>query len=170
MRKLLLPLCFWLLTTACGEAAKDAEPGTADNKEAIKPMDNAEPELERWALPAPGTEVAAYEKPLKDDLNDFKFFIRIYTNEQTEQNGEFSVAYGYGAVEAQKTKRFPLWYGDRVVKPEIRAVDSLEYGAVIGFDPGDGTFRDLYLVRFVNDLLRFKQIKYYQVTRTVQAK
>lgn len=129
-----------------------------------QPVKNDLPKLKIWPVAAPGTEVAHYSKPIDEDkLNNGKFAVTIRPNDSTKSNGSFDIKIIASAFEEDLVKTFPKWYEDNLVKPLIRPIDTMKYGAVIGFDPGDGSFNEIYIVTYDNGELKFAQTKmYYQ--------
>lgn len=132
--------------------------------EETKPVKNDLPKLNVWPVPAPGSEVANYSKAIEEDkLNNGKFTISIRPNDSTESNGAFDIKVTASAFEKDMVKTFPRWYENNLVKPLIKPMDTVKYGAVIGFDPGDGSFNEIYIVTYDGGELKFAQTKmYYQ--------
>lgn len=123
------------------------------------------PKLTIWKVPETGTSVVKFSKKIEgDDLNDFKFSVEVKTIASTATDGNFAISYGVGNARTTLNKPFPKWYENNVVQPIIKPVDSLQYGASIGFDPGDGSFKDLYLVVYKNGQLKISSTKYYNVS------
>lgn len=142
-----------LMLASCGDENKDANGQAADQK--------ALPKLNVWTVPAKGEKVADYAKAIKDDLNKSKFELIISTTDSSAANGTFKIDLNYGANQNSTEKLFPKWYENNVVKPMVKGIDSLEYGAIIGFDPGDGSFQELYQVTVKNKEIKFQQTKMY---------
>mgnify|MGYP003583108288 CR=1 FL=1 len=122
---------------------------------------NALPKLNVWTVPAQPEKVADYTKAIKGDLNKSKFEVIISTTDSTATTGIFKIELNYGANQNTTEKVFPKWYENNVVKPMVKGMDSLEYGAIIGFDPGDGTFKELFEVTVENKEIKFAQTKMY---------
>lgn len=122
------------------------------------------PKLNVWSVAAPGTEVAHYSKAIEEDkLNNGKFEVTIRPNDSTKSNGSFDIKIKASAFDEDLVKTFPKWYEDNIVQPLIKPIDTVKYGAMIGFDPGDGTFNEIYMVTYDNGELKFAQTKmYYQ--------
>jgi hypothetical protein len=125
------------------------------------------PQLTIWPVPAPGTEVAHYSKEIAEDkLNNAQFEVKIFTTDESANKGNFEIRLSSGpGTETSIEKGFPKWTANNVVKPTIKPVDSLQYGAVIGFDPGDGSFKDLFLVRFRDDNMEMHRLKFYSLAK-----
>jgi len=133
-------------------------------EEETKPVKNDLPKLNVWTVAEPGTEVARYSKAIEEDkLNNGKFEVTIRPNDSTKSNGAFDIKITASAFEEDLVKTFPKWYENNLVKPLIKPIDTLKYGAVIGFDPGDGSFNEIYIVTYEGGELKFAQTKmYYQ--------
>lgn len=138
--------------------------GMSSCEEEAKPVKNDLPKLKVWQVAAPGTEVAHYSKAIEEDkLNNGKFEVSIQPNDSTTANGSFDIHIKASAFDENLVKTFPKWYENNVVQPMIKPIDSLKYGAIIGFDPGDGTFNEIYMVSYEQGELKFAQTKmYYQ--------
>jgi hypothetical protein len=141
-----------LMLASCGE-----ENNGADSQKTPQTL----PKLNVWTVPAKGQKVADYSKAIKDDLNKSKFEVIISTTDSSAANGTFKIDLNYGANQNSTDKLFPKWYENNVVKPMVKGIDSLEYGAVIGFDPGDGSFQELYQVTVKDKEIKFQQTKMY---------
>jgi hypothetical protein len=141
-----------LMLASCGE-----ENNGADSQKTQQTL----PKLNVWTVPAKGQKVADYSKAIKDDLNKSKFEVIISTTDSSAANGTFKIDLNYGANQNSTDKLFPKWYENNVVKPMVKGIDSLEYGAVIGFDPGDGSFQELYQVTVKDKEIKFQQTKMY---------
>lgn len=145
--------------------------GKGDTKTDERSIVADQPKLDVWTVPPAGTEVASYTKQVKEDrLNDSRFEVRVFTMEHTAERSEFEVAYTYGASGNSSVKLFPRWYEDNVVKPVIKPVDSMDYAAMIGFDPGDGSFRELYLLQYKDAQLRLTRTRAYNKSAPNKAK
>lgn len=133
-------------------------------EEETKPVKNDLPKLNVWTVAAPGTEVAHYSKAIEEDkLNNGKFEVTIRPNDSTKSSGAFDIKIIASAFEEDLVKTFPKWYENNLVKPLIKPMDTVKYGAVIGFDPGDGSFNEIYIVTYEGGELKFAQTKmYYQ--------
>ncbi|WP_129020326.1 hypothetical protein [Edaphocola flava] len=141
-----------LMLASCGE-----ENNGTDSQKTQQTL----PKLNVWTVPAKGQKVADYSKAIKDDLNKSKFEVIISTTDSSAANGTFKIDLNYGANQNSTDKLFPKWYENNVVKPMVKGIDSLEYGAVIGFDPGDGSFQELYQVTVKDKEIKFQQTKMY---------
>lgn len=132
--------------------------------EESQPVKKDLPKLNVWPVAAPGTEVAHYSKAIEEDkLNNGKFEVTIRPNDSTKNNGSFDIKIKASAFDEDLVKTFPKWYEDNIVQPLIKPMDTMKYGVVIGFDPGDGTFNDIYIVTYDKGELKFAQTKmYYQ--------
>lgn len=121
------------------------------------------PKLAVWTPEEPGTKVASYEKAIKDDLNKGKFEVNVYTTDSTVQTGEFRLELIYGGNENNTLKIFPKWYEKNVVKPAVKPLEGESFGAIVGFDPGDGTFKELFEVKTIGKDVQLKQTKLYSI-------
>lgn len=119
------------------------------------------PKLAVWTVPAQSQQVANYSKAIKDDLNKSKFEVAVSTTDSTAATGAFEVSLNFGANKNTTVKTFPKWYENNIVKPVVKGMDTLDYGAVIGFDPGDGSFQELYEVTVKNKEIKIVQTKMY---------
>ncbi len=148
-------------TVACNNNSAETPP-------AKKVKSSQVPKLNVWAVPTSGTEVAQFSKKIaEDELNDFKFKVVVKTNDNTANSGAFDITYSAGVLKTTASKPFPKWYENNVVQPIIKPVDSLKYGALVGFDPGDGTFKELYLVSYIGGQLKLTNTKNYSITTNI---
>ncbi|RQO30249.1 hypothetical protein DBR32_11785 [Taibaiella sp. KBW10] len=152
MKKAALFLLFLSLTvfTAC-------ESGTETPKDAKNNL----PKLQVWTVPAQKEKISDYSKAIKDDLNKNNFEVIVSTTDSTAATGKFLVELNYGGNKNSTVKTFPKWYENNVVKPIVKGMDTLDYGAVIGFDPGDGSFKELYEITVKNKEIKMQQTKMY---------
>lgn len=133
-----------------------------DGNEENTRTENVREKLQVWQVPPPGTEVASYTKQIEEDkLNNGRFEVRVFTMDSTASRSEFEITYAYGASGSSSVKLFPKWHEDNVVKPVIKPVDSMDHGAMIGFDPGDGSFKELYLLQYKDAQLRLTRTRAY---------
>lgn len=152
-------IAFQLLSACSNETESQTKPAVAA--------------LSIWEVPTTsGTEVASYTKKIDEDkLNDAHFEVKIYTTENSANKGTFEIKLASGpGTENIVEKSFPKWTANNVVRPMIKAVDSLKYGAIIGFDPGDGSFKELFLVNFKDNSMELNRLKSYSLAKTPSKK
>lgn len=122
---------------------------------------NSLPKLAVWKVPAQTEKISDYHKAIKGDLNKSNFEVIVSTTDSTAATGKFLVELNFGGNKNSTVKAFPKWYENNVVKPMVKGIDTMDYGAVIGFDPGDGSFQELYEITVQNKEIKMQQTKMY---------
>jgi len=118
------------------------------------------PVIHTWTPPAAGEKVAQWEERITEDqLNESYFRVSVIsTPGSAEGHYQLSLEYGFNVNETELN--LPKWPEQTVLKPLLKQGED-RYQCRIGFDPGDGIFRPLYLVTVVNKNIRLKQTHQY---------
>lgn len=149
MNRIFLCIMIAVVTFGCGNAPKQSK-------------DNAIPTTS-WNPPAAGTVVAKYEERFnKDNLNEAYFRVIVRATDSSK-SGHFAVEMDGGENKNETEIDLPKWTPGSVLKPVLKKGDST-YECLLGFDAGDGQFKDLYLIKADDKKsITMKQIKgYYQ--------
>jgi hypothetical protein len=101
--------------------------------------------------------VAGYDIPLKDDLNNWHFTVKLF---ETKQRFNYLLDMQYQEVTASDTIRFPNFGYEP--KPQIQK-GANDNECIIGFLDKDKKFREYIKVFVDNDQFRLKQLKQYAV-------
>ena len=109
-------------------------------------------------FPKPGTVVATAQMPIKDELNNFTFSIKVVADSDVKA-GVYDVDVDFGPNFAEG--KFTMPKGGEELKPIIRT-GSNQYTYVIGFKvAGDTTFYDYFEVSSSKDHTKMQYIKAY---------
>ena len=101
--------------------------------------------------------VATYSTPVPDDLNRFKFAVKLY---ETPLRFRYRVAVTYKTLDVKDSIDIPNFgYQPKV---DVRKQES-DLSAMIGFYDAEGTFMDLKKVEVVGNQLKMRQVKRYGV-------
>lgn len=122
-------------------------------------------QITKVTFPKAGTTIDSYQKKVtegkNDDLNDLQFNVEIITTDSSAITGVFDVKFNFGNNVQQTQITFPKWEDGNIVTPKIQEDPSVKYGVIIGFDPGDGSFKDFYSLIIDNKDIKLKQVKAY---------
>lgn len=141
-----------LLTAACQEPDTMTSPSQTDTVKQV------------FTVPPAGTVVDSLVQEIADDaLNKRVFKVRILAT-SASATGLFNLELTYGHNFNSTEIVLPAWTDDVILMPQIRA-DSVPYQCLIGFDAGDGIFRELYKVSSDNGTLRLKQTMSYTIEK-----
>jgi hypothetical protein len=103
--------------------------------------------------------VVVFEKPVADNLNKWKFSVKLY---ETNYTFRYKVDMQYQEVTGSDTITFPnLGY---IPRPVLKQGTD-PYSCIIGFKDNTGDFKPYKLVIAENDELTIKTLKHYSVTR-----
>lgn len=109
-------------------------------------------------FPKPGTIVATAQMPIKDELNNFTFSIKVVADSEVKA-GVYDVDVDFGPNFAEG--KFTMPKGGEELKPLIRT-GSNPYTYIIGFKvPNDTTFYDYFEVSSSKDHTKMQYIKAY---------
>lgn len=153
MFKRVFPFFFLIACISCSQnnnSGEKQQPGT------LKTM---------WEPPAAGTTVAEYkERVTEDNLNEKYFRVTVKTTDLSPEGAYLlKLEYGYNINETDI--RLPEWNKGTILKPVLKKGDGA-YHCLLGFDAGDGRFRELYLINAEGGNIRLKQTKgYYKSSR-----
>lgn len=116
-----------------------------------------------WSPPAAGTVVAEHkERVTEDNLNEKYFSVTVFATEQSKE-GTYRLKLEYGFNRNETDLQLPEWTQGAVLKPILKKQG--KYHCLLGFDAGDGQFRELYDINAADGDIRMKQIKgYYKST------
>lgn len=150
LRYLLLSLYAVLFLSACGGGSRAEK--SADDVTVVM--------SDRWQPPAAGTQVAGYkERVTEDDLNEKYFRVSVITTDSSAKGHyRLKLEYGYNINETEIT--LPEWTDEIIVKPVLQKGNG-PYQCLLGFDTGDGVFRELYLISAGGGDIRLKQTQRY---------
>lgn len=113
-----------------------------------------------WQPPAAGTVVDQLKERISEDpLNEAYFEVRITSTEESE-NGRYNLLLAYGQNRNETELELPEWVDDAPLKPMLQA-GSGKYHYFVGFDPGDGRFRELYEIKVVDKNIKMRQTQRY---------
>jgi hypothetical protein len=101
--------------------------------------------------------VVAHEQKVADELNDWKFAVRLY---ETERRFHFTVRMQYKELRITDSINIPNLGKEPILKIEK---DSTPYSCTIGFLDNKGTFKPYYRANVIKEQLRFKKIAGYGV-------
>lgn len=101
--------------------------------------------------------VATYDIPLKDDLNNWHFTVKLF---ETMQRFHYLLDMQYQEVSASDTIRFPNF--GQEPQPRIQK-GSNDQECILGFLDKENKFREYIKVFVDNGQLRVKQLKQYAV-------
>lgn len=149
MIKKILPLLLIVLA-GCGQQNTQEQPGKKELKS-------------QWQPPAAGTVVAKVEERItEDELNEKYFRVEVIATADSK-DGNYNLKLAQGFNENETTIDLPKWVGGVILKPVLKKGDK-KYSCDIGFDTGDGQFRELYQVRVNGEgNITLKQTRgYYQ--------
>lgn len=117
-----------------------------------------------WQPPAPGTVVDRYQERITEDkLNEKYFRVSVLATDRSKE-GHFNLKLEYGFNINEVEVDLPQWTGGAVLKPLLQK-GAGTYHCILGFDAGDGRFRELYEIKAENGDVRMKQIRGYYMTR-----
>lgn len=109
-------------------------------------------------FPKPGTIVATAQMPIKDELNNFTFSIKVVADSEVKA-GVYDVDVDFGPNFAEG--KFTMPKGGEELKPLIRT-GSNPYTYIIGFKvANDTTFYDYFEVSSSKDHTKMQYIKAY---------
>jgi len=109
-------------------------------------------------FPKPGTVVATAQMPIKDELNNFTFSIKVVADSEVKA-GVYDVDVDFGPNFAEG--KFTMPKGGEELKPLIRT-GSNPYTYIIGFKvANDTTFYDYFEVSSSKDHTKMQYIKTY---------
>jgi len=120
------------------------------------PPKTAEP---TYTIPPAGTVVLADSMPVRNDLNQFKFSVKVITNANSAGYGEYDVQAVIGPNQADGQFQMPK--GGKNLKPMIRKdLEGMSY--TIGFHHGSDTaFYDYYQVSYSRNGISMQYLKGY---------
>jgi len=113
-----------------------------------------------WNPPAAGAVVGEYKEAIPEDkLNNAFFKVTIVATE-TSNEGHFDLRLEYGGNKNETTIDLPQLGRGTILKPVLKKGEG-KHECLLGFDEGDGVFRQLYLVSVDNKNIKLKQTNYY---------
>ncbi len=116
--------------------------------------------VSRWQPPAAGSVVDKQEQRItEDNLNESYFRVSVISTDSSKA-GVYNLKLEYGYNINEVPIGLPAWTGNAVLKPVLRQGTG-KYHCLVGFDTGDGQFRELYEVTVVNGTVKFKQTHGY---------
>lgn len=141
-----------LFCTACNPLGTDG-PAT-DSTSVTKPLKTAIDE----ARPNPkSTPVAAYEKPVPNDLNKWFFRVQLY---ETKQRFIYRLKMQYEEINEEKEILFP----NLKMEPQPQIKKGVkDFEAIVGFLDNKGAFKEFLQVSATGGNLQLKTLKHYAV-------
>jgi hypothetical protein len=117
---------------------------------------------QQWNPPPAGTVVDKFqERVTEDKLNEKYFRITVMATEESKA-GSYLLKLEYGFNINETTIDLPKWTNGTVLKPVLKKGPGV-YSCLLGFDTGDGQFRELYEIKGKGGDVSLKQTKgYYQ--------
>ena len=116
--------------------------------------------IESWNPPVAGTMVDEYKEAIPEDkLNNAFFKVAVIATE-TSNNGHFDLSLEYGANKNETTIDLPKLNRGTILKPVLKKGNA-KYECLLGFDAGDGVFKEYYLVSVENKNIKLKKTHYY---------
>lgn len=156
MLRKILPICLVLAVAGCGpdtEAGKSPDGG--GQQEVLK----------TWNPPPAGTIVDKAEERITEDRLNEQYFRVTVTSTETSKEGSFLLKLEYGFNINETTVDLPKWTKGVVLKPVLKK-GAGHYHGLLGFDTGNGQFRELYDISVKNGNVVLKQTKgYYPVSK-----
>jgi len=148
MIKRLLPFFFLMAITACRQ------------NDSRREEQSSQVTTTAWEPPATGTTIAEYkERVTEDNLNDKYFRVTVKTTDYSREGAyRLKLEYGYNINETDI--QLPEWHKGTFLKPVLKK-GAGQYHCLLGFDAGDGKFRELYLINAEGGDIRLKQTKGY---------
>lgn len=101
--------------------------------------------------------VVTHEQKVADELNDWKFAVRLY---ETERRFHFTVRMQYKELRITDSINIPNLGKEPILKIKK---DSIPYSCTIGFLDNKGNFKPYYRANVIKEQLRFKKIAAYGV-------
>jgi hypothetical protein len=155
MKKIILILSLCYTAIACNNTNGNTKVTTVDSTE----KSDAVPEIPEKRSTVNAKPVMVFEKPVADNLNKWKFSVKLY---ETDYTFKYKVDMQYQEVTGTDTITFPnLGY---VPRPVLKQGTD-PYSCIIGFKDNNGDFKPYKLVIAENDELSIKTLKHYSVTR-----
>lgn len=116
--------------------------------------------LKSWNPPAAGTIVDEYKEAIPEDKLNNAFFKVAVVSTEISDVGHFDLKLEYGANKNETTIDLPKLNRGTILKPVLKKGEG-KYECILGFDEGDGVFRQLYLISVDNKNIKLKQTNYY---------
>jgi hypothetical protein len=114
----------------------------------------------QWQPPAAGATVTEYKERVTDDnLNEKYFRVTVIATESSKE-GTYRLKLEYGFNINETEVHLPEWNKGVTLKPLLKKGDG-NYHCLLGFDTGDGQFRELYTINAEGGDIRLKQPKGY---------
>lgn len=152
LRKIFPFLC---LMSALAGCRQNERPVNQDHQENVS---------QQWSPPPEGTVVDKFqERVTEDNLNEKYFRITVISTKESKA-GAYLLKLEYGFNINETTIDLPKWTGGTVLKPVLKK-GAGTYSCLLGFDTGDGQFRELYAIRAKGGDVTLKQTKGYYQTK-----
>jgi hypothetical protein len=137
--------------------------GCRPNERADK-QDHQKNVTQQWNPPPAGTVVDKFqERVAEDNLNEKYFRITVIATEESKA-GAYLLKLEYGFNINETTIDLPKWTNGTVLKPVLKK-GAGAYSCLLGFDTGDGQFRELYAIKAQGGDVTLKQTKGYYQTK-----
>ncbi|KAA5536983.1 hypothetical protein F0919_04750 [Taibaiella lutea] len=128
--------------------------------ETTKEQPSSASKLQLWNPPAAGVVVDECKEAIPEDKLNNAFFKVIVIATEISDIGHFDLKLEYGANKNETTIDLPKLNRGTILKPVLKKGEK-KYECILGFDEGDGVFRELYLVSVDNKNIKLKQTRYY---------
>lgn len=116
--------------------------------------------IESWNPPPAGTVIDEYKEAIPEDkLNNAFFRVAVIATE-TSNNGHFDLELEYGANINETTVDLPKLKRGIILKPLLKK-GTAKYECLLGFDGGDGVFKEYYLISVDKKNIKLKKTHYY---------
>lgn len=151
LRKIFPLLCLILAFVACQQ-----------NKHTDK--QDRKKVTQQWNPPPAGTIIDKFqERVTEDNLNEKYFRVTVISTEESKA-GTYLLKLEYGFNINETTIDLPKWTNGAVLKPALKKGAGI-YSCLLGFDTGDGQFRELYEIKAKGGDISLKQTKGYYPTK-----
>lgn len=137
--------------------------GCRSNEHANK-QDHQKNVTQQWNPPLAGTIVDKFqERVTEDNLNEKYFRITVISTEDSKA-GAYLLKLEFGFNINETTIDLPKWTNGTILKPVLKKGVGA-YSCLLGFDTGDGQFRELYAIKAQDGDVTLKQTKGYYQTK-----
>jgi hypothetical protein len=119
--------------------------------------------LTSWNPPHAGIVVDKYEEKIEEDKLNNAYFKVILTSTDSSKAGHYLVQLEKGVFVNKTDVDLPKWTNGVVLKPILKKGEK-PYQCLLGFDVGDGNFKDFYLIKLneKGDIVMKQTVGYYK--------
>lgn len=108
-----------------------------------------------------GQEIISIKRVIPIDLNDIDLELSIIAREESIQNGNFDLEIYWMFKTNTRTIQIPVVPKKLYTRPSIKEIEEKKYH--IGYLDQEELFHALYEIDFIENNLRFKQIKSFHL-------